>query len=114
MLQHNSGNNLGQYRLGADEVSARLSIAKSTLNAWLKMDDARPLEHQLFKFHQWVGNKRRWSEEGYRLLERAIHMQSESGVLSTRTRVPAATASVDPDAEASLREVLCQPRPRSY
>jgi hypothetical protein len=106
-LQLNSSGSARQYNLRTKDVAARLCIAQSTLNIWLKEDEARETKDQLFKFHRWVGNRRKWSEEGYRLLEHAIHRESEKGVLSSmRARVKTTQSPADPDAEASLAEVL--------
>lgn len=81
-LQLNSSGSRSQYRLGIRDVAARLAVAPSTLNNWLRDDENREPKDQLFKFHRWVGNRRKWSEDGFRLLELAVHSESENGVLS--------------------------------
>lgn len=113
-LQLNSSETVRQFRLGIKDVASRLSIATSTLNTWLKEDEDREAKHQCLKFHRWVGNRRKWSEQGYQLLELAVHAQSESGVLSSsRLRAKSPTSPADPDAEASLAEVLGAKRSRT-
>lgn len=113
-LQLNSSGSVGQYVLKSREVADRLCVAHSTLNSWLKEDEAREGADQQFKFHRWVGNRRRWSEEGYRLLEIAVHRESENGVLSSmQARAKSSKSAADPDAEASLAEVL-EKKSRTY
>jgi hypothetical protein len=92
--------------LSAIEVAGRLGVAASTLNGWLAIDENR--QQPLFDFHRWRGNKRVWSEEGFRLLEAAIDRESRRGVLSgQRIRSKAKPMSPpDPDAEAALARVL--------
>jgi hypothetical protein len=104
------------YDLDVKEVAKRLGVAVSTLNAWLKDDEHRPVDERAFDFHRWRGRVRRWSEEGFQSLEMAIHRESENGVLSAfRTGRRVTTVSPpDPDAETALREVLGPNRKRTY
>jgi hypothetical protein len=112
-LQLNSSGSPPQYRLGIKDVAERLAVATSTLNNWLKDDENRDPKDQLFKFHRWVGNRRKWSEDGFRLLELAVHSESENGVLSAaRSRAKPTRSPEDPDAAASLAEVLGAKMPR--
>ena len=104
-VQLNSSETATQFILSTKDVAARLCVASSTLNAWLQEDDARMPQDKLFRFHRWVGNRRRWSEDGYRMLELAVHYESENGVLA-RVRTRTARCPADPDAEMSLAEVL--------
>lgn len=91
--------------LEVKDVAIRLGIATSTLNGWLKEDEGRA--QPIFAFHRWRGRQRRWSEAGFQKLEIAIHRESRAGVLSgSRIRRATAVSPPDPDAEASLDEVL--------
>lgn len=65
--------------LDARTVALRLGVALSTLNGWLAVDEERPLAERRFHFHGYRGRKRVWSEQAFRLLERAIETESEPG-----------------------------------
>jgi hypothetical protein len=96
------------FKLGIAEVAQRLNVAASTLGGWLRADQERLPERRVFEFHRWRGRSRFWSEESFRQLERAIHRESQNGVLAGwRTRKSGGRLSpADPDAEASLEKVL--------
>ncbi len=61
--------------LDARTVALRLGVALSTLNGWLGADEERPLAERRFHFHSYRGRKRVWSEQAFRLLERAIETE---------------------------------------
>ena len=102
--------------LSAREVAIRLGTAVSTLNAWLADDELREQSRRLFDFHRWRGNKRMWTDEGFEMLEMAIHRESQSGVLAGgRTRERTRRESPpDPDADAALEAVLGAKHVRTY
>lgn len=106
-----------EYVLDTENVAKRLNVSVSTLNAWLRKDEARPPERQVFqKFHRSRGRYRFWSEESFRQLEAAIHRESQpGGVLAAwRNRKTNVDLSPpDPDAEVALEEVLHRPPPRT-
>jgi hypothetical protein len=109
------GETSAQPRLRAKAVAARLPVAQSTLTTWLKEDEAREAHSELFRFHRWVGNRRRWSEDGYRNLERAIFAQSENGVRPiARSRARTVASPADSEAEASLAEILSPAQKRTF
>jgi hypothetical protein len=103
-------------QLGVVEVAARLDVAPATLKGWLAEDQERDPAMRKFDFHRWRGRSRKWSEVGFRKLEMAIHQESQDGVLARwRTRGKAKMESPpDPDAEASLAEVLGSKQERTY
>lgn len=91
----------------ASDVAAALGTAVSTLNSWLSGDELREPTRRCFDFHRWRGNRRVWSEEGFQLLETAIHRESQlGGVLAGGRRRQKHESPSDPDAEAALAEVL--------
>jgi hypothetical protein len=101
--------------LEVKEVARRLDVALSTLNGWLKDDESRAVERRVFEFHRWRGRVRKWSENGFRKLEIAIHLESQNGVLSgSRIRRETVGSASDPDAEAALDEVLGDNRKRTF
>jgi hypothetical protein len=104
-----------EYVLNTETVAKRLNVSVSTLNAWLRNDEARPPARQVFQFHRSRGRYRFWSEESFRLLEIAIHRESQpGGVLAAwrNRRRDMDLSPPDPDAEAALEEILHRPRPR--
>jgi hypothetical protein len=109
------GETAAQHCLQARNVAARLSVAQSTLNTWLKENEARDPSSRFFRFPRLVGNRRGWSEDGYRNLERAIFAQSENGVLSiARSRARTVASPADSEAEASLAEILSPAQKRTF
>jgi hypothetical protein len=104
-----------EYVLGIKTVAARLHVAVSTLNGWLREDYRRPEAFRLFEFHRWRGKNRFWSEKSFLRLEMAIHCESQHGgvLAGSRSRTSNSRASApDPDAEASLEKVLGRRVPR--
>jgi hypothetical protein len=116
MLIVTEGIDPAEYVLDTETVAKRLNVSVSTLNAWLRKDEARPPERQAFQeFHRSRGRYRFWSEESFRLLEIAIHRESQpGGVLAAwrNRRRDIDRSPPDPDAEAALEEVLHRPPPR--
>ncbi|SDO48159.1 hypothetical protein SAMN05444050_4243 [Afipia sp. GAS231] len=98
------------------QTAARLDVSPATLKGWLAEDQDRDPEKRKFDFHRWRGRRRKWTEEGFRKLELAIHEESQTGVLSKwRTREKTkAESPPDPDAEAALAEVLGTKHTRTY
>jgi hypothetical protein len=105
-----------QAILEVKDVAARLGVVVSTLNGWLKEDEARDPSKRVFDFHRLRGRSRKWSEAGFQKLEMAIHRESENGVLAGgRTREKGRHESPpDPDAEAALATVLGTKHVRTY
>jgi hypothetical protein len=104
------------FILDTGEIAERLNVAMSTLSGWLRADQARRPEDRVFDFHRWRGRSRYWSEEGFQKLEMAIHRESQVGVLARwRTRRSDDLLSPpDPDADASLDQVLSRGIARRY
>ncbi|HEY3745527.1 MAG TPA: hypothetical protein VGL17_04755 [Gemmatimonadaceae bacterium] len=102
--------------LEVKEVARRLDIAPSTLNGWLRDDEARPSGRRVFEFHRCRGRVRKWSEIGFRKLEIAIHLQSQHGgvLAQSRVRRELVSSPPDPDAEAAMDEVLGNNRGGAY
>jgi hypothetical protein len=115
-LQPNSSDNATQQALDVAQAAARLDVSPATLKGWLAEDQDRDPENRKFDFHRWRGRSRKWTEEGFRKLELAIHEESQTGVLSRwRTRGKTkAESPPDPDAEAALAEVLGTKHTRTY
>jgi hypothetical protein len=115
-MQPNSCDAEAQHTLDVAQVAARLDVAPATLKGWLSEDHERDPAKRKFDFHRWRGRRRKWTEEGFRKLELAIHQESQNGVLSRwRTREKTKTESPpDPDAEAALAEVLGPKHTRTY
>lgn len=109
------GGQAAEYLLGIKTVAARLHIAVSTLNGWLREDYRRPEPLRLFEFHRWRGKNQFWSEKSFLKLEMAIHRESQHGgvLAGSRNRTSSSRPSApDPDAEASLEKVLGRRVPR--
>ena len=107
--------NVSNYTLDVDSVALRLGISTSTLNGWLKNDQQRPEDRQVFAFHRWRGRSRFWSEASFEQLENAIHHQSQHGVLATwRVRNAMCDQEPDPDAEDALARVIGAKVDRTY
>ena len=107
--QPNSSDAGAQPTLDVTEVATRLDVAPATLKGWLADDQEREPAERKFDFHRWRGRNRKWTQEGFRKLEFAIHQESQNGVLSgwrTRKKNPNAESPPDPDAYAALAEVL--------
>ncbi len=102
-----------RFTLGSEEIAERLGIALSTLNAWLRADQLRPEESQVFAFHRWRGRSRFWSELSFQKFELAIHRESQFGVLCSR-RGAAVLSESDPDAADALAVVLNNKPPAAF